>query len=249
MRHCVPGLVVVLTIVAVAQAQIKLVGPEWVEVGQSFEVSVENLHLDLSIFADGGTPPQVEWRDVPKGGSIRSRLEVLIVMDEKIKKPKWVVSPYATVMLTEPGKVGIVLMVVQEGVGALLVHEVTVGPFPDPPLPPPPPNRKWQIVIVHESNDKDNLPRSQQVLLSSIVFRKTLAAAGHHLIEGGIVDHDIRGAGGEVPKVLAPFFRSCEGKPLPRICIVPLTGGAVKSYPLPLTGSGVFGLLENPPER
>ena len=155
-RHTIAAAVLLL-FTATAMADMKLVGPDQVEVGQTFEVSVEGLALDLSIFADGNAPPQVEWKIVPGNGSIRARMEVIIVMDETTHKPKWVVSPYATVALTEPGKVGIVLMVVRGGVGTLLVHEVTVGPFPDPvppPPPPPPDDELYGIVIIEETSQR-----------------------------------------------------------------------------------------------
>lgn len=237
---------------AVTVSDMKLIGPAQVEVRQTFEVSVEGLHLDLSIFADGSAPPQVEWRIVPENGSIRSRLEVLIVMDETTKKPKWVVSPYTTIMLAEQGKVGIVLMVVQEEVGTLLVHEIIVGsiPDPEPPDPPvPPPDQKWQIVIVYESDKEDNLPRSQQVILNSLTFRKALEAIGHYLLEGGIIDQHIRDKNGKVPKILVPFFQACVDKMIPRICLAPIDGGEVLDYPLPLTETAVFELLRSPPAK
>ncbi len=124
--------------------------------------------------------------------------------------------------------------------------EIGGGPVPpdppDPPDPPPPPNQKWEIVIVHESDDAVNLPRSQQVMLKSLTFRKQLKDAGHRLL--AIVDHQIKNAKDGIPAGLAPYFGACEGDKLPRIGLCPLNGGDVIDFPFPLTEAAVFKLLK-----
>jgi len=120
-----------------------------------------------------------------------------------------------------------------------------IPPGPDPPDPDPPdPNQKWQVVIVFESADLDNYPRSQQVMLGSLTFRDALAAKGHKLVVGGIVDKDIKDRDGKMPEALKPFLGAAAGKTLPQLCIAPIEGGEVKVVPLPLTEAAVFEVLE-----
>ena len=152
------------------------------------------------------------------------------------------------------GRFAIILAVAESNQPALCVHEIAVGndPGPNPPDPPdppdpPPPDQKWQVVIVYEMNDLDNLPGSQQAIISGLVFRKALADAGHALVPGGIVDQHIKDKDGKVPTPLVAYLEACEGDPLPRICIAPFSGGDVRDYPLPITEAGVLELLEDPP--
>jgi len=121
------------------------------------------------------------------------------------------------------------------------------GDAPDPPVPPdppPPPNQKWQVVIVFESADLDNYPRSQQVMLGSLTFRSSLKTKGHKLVAGGIIDKDIKDRDGKTPEALKPFLGAASGKPLPQLCIAPVGGGEVRAVPLPLTEAEVFQVLE-----
>lgn len=238
MRHCVLSLMALLMVVATAQAEIRLVGPDQVEVGQAFEVSVEGLHLDLSIFMEGGIPPQVEWRDVPKGGSIRSRMEVLIVVDEKTKKPKWVVSPYATVMLTKPGKVGIVLMVVREGVGTLLVHEVTVSPFPDPPPPPPPDDEPCGIVIIEESHHRTT---ELAEILASEEISSFLMKSG---LSWFVRDQDVIDETGKTPTELVPYTDMAKKLGIPCLFIMGKKGTTFYEGEVPKTSAAFIELVK-----
>jgi len=136
------------------------------------------------------------------------------------------------------------LMAVVQVVGS----EPTPPPDPDPnppgPDPQPPPNQKWQVVIVFESADLDNYPRTQQVMLGSLTFRAALKDKGHKLVAGGIVDKDIKDAAGKTPEALKPFLGAAGGKTLPQLCIAPVDGGEVKAVPLPLTEAAVFDVLE-----
>lgn len=123
---------------------------------------------------------------------------------------------------------------------------VTGGATPDPPAPgpDPPAPQRWQVVIVYESGRREELPRGQQVLLSSLTFREALAEAGHRLVAGGIVDQHIKDSRGRVPEALAPYFAAVSAdESLPRLCIAPMSGGAVIDFPLPETEAGVLELL------
>ena len=143
-----------------------------------------------------------------------------------------------------PGKYTIMLVVLLEEGGLDQGHAtITIGeeePGPDPPTP----GQKWQVVIVHESHDLDNLPRGQQVLLASLKFRERLKAVGHRLI--AIVDKDTLDAHSRVPEELAAYLSAASGRPLPQICISPMTGGKVRCFPLPADGDAVLKLLEDP---
>jgi len=103
--------------------------------------------------------------------------------------------------------------------------------------------KRWQVVIVHERSSLDNLPRSQQVMLSGLGFRELLKKAGHHLVAGGIVDKDIKDKDRNVPPALVPYLYAAAGKALPRLCISPVEGGKVREFPLPADAAAVLNLL------
>lgn len=145
---------------------------------------------------------------------------------------------------TESGQRTFVVQVPSDGQDEIEIVQFQYGEGIGPdPLPPPPPGDKYQIVIVYESNERENLPSGQQVILSSLTFREELKKAGHKLVEGGIVDQHIKDAGGKVHATLAPFFNACKGKKLPRLCLAPLKGGTIVTYPLPADEVGVFKIL------
>lgn len=130
------------------------------------------------------------------------------------------------------------------GLAGLLVLAGCPEPVPPPPPPPPPPVKHWQVVIVYETNDLDNYSRGQQVLIGSLVFRENLAAAGHVLVAGGVVDQDVEDEAGNVPQGLAPYLQPAKGKQLPRLCIAAEVGAEVLDFLLPETEAAVFDLLE-----
>jgi len=124
----------------------------------------------------------------------------------------------------------------------LVFHGLTIGGGDEDDENPPSPGQTWEIVIVHETNDRDNLPRAQQVMLGSLAFRDRLTEAGHKLI--GIVDQHTTGADDRAPAEVVDFLVVCAGDPLPRICLRPTGGGEVKDFPLPATEEAVFELLD-----
>lgn len=127
-----------------------------------------------------------------------------------------------------------------------LTYSITVGTAPDPdpdPDPDPQPNRRWQIMLFHESADLDNLPRGQVELLSSLSLREELTSAGHYLL--GVYDDDACSTG-NCPVKLRPFWSAIAGDPMPRVALAPIGGGNVKDYPLPADRAGLLKLLEDP---
>jgi len=122
-----------------------------------------------------------------------------------------------------------------------------VEPPPDPPQPDPPdppnPGGKYQVSIFYETFQFDNMPRSQQVMLHSMEFRKQLKAAGHTLL--GIYDIHILDGAGAIPPRLAPFVQAASGDSLPRICLAPKGGGTVKDFALPADSAATFELIRN----
>jgi hypothetical protein len=142
-----------------------------------------------------------------------------------------------------------------------VVQRVTLGatspPAPDPqpdptPEPQPPPSpTKWQVAIFVESDDLDAMPLAQLEITSSLVFRQTLAAAGHALL--GIWDKDRPTTtvceGGVCRQVPVggkhdAFWAAVSGDPLPRVAIAPLGGGPVQDFPLPATAAELLQLLQ-----
>jgi len=227
-------LAALLTALAVGN-EVRLVGPEQVEVGQSFEVSVEGLSFDLSIFTDTNVPPQVKWLVVPANGSLRSRMEVMIVMDDK---PKWVVSPYVTVTLTNPGKVGIVLMVVQDGKGTLLVHEVTAGPFPDPIPPPPPDDKLTDIVIIEETSQRT--PELARVLTS----KKVSAFIDSSGLDFVAQDQHVVDEHGKTPESYQPYIDAAKKLGMPTLFLIGEKGTTFYEGTMPKTPDAFIELVK-----
>jgi hypothetical protein len=116
-------------------------------------------------------------------------------------------------------------------------------PTPDPDPNPPPPPGKWQVVIVYESNDLDNLPPGQQSIIKSLEFRERLTKAGHKLVPGGVWDRNAPNRKGTVPKSLAPYLAACKGETLPRLCISPAGGGKIRTFALPANIDAALTLL------
>ena len=144
---------------------------------------------------------------------------------------------------------------------ALFTAGPPVPPLPpDPPIPPDPPTpdpgAKFQVMLIHEANDLDNLPQGQVDVLSGRVFRAKLAAAGHTFLGsyhvGSLVTTRTRCIDGECETTTTPipgmavWFESVRGDPLPRICLAPLAGGEVRDFPLPADSAATIKFLEAP---
>ena len=144
---------------------------------------------------------------------------------------------------TLPGKY-LLAVATTDAEGTLQTAEavLVVGgdPEPDPPVPP---DGKWQVVIVYESNQLDNLPPDQQSIIKSLTFRDRLSKAGHQLFPGGIWDKDAPNSAGTIPELMAPYLRACKDDDLPRLCISPKDGGTIRTFALPKDTDAVMTLL------
>ncbi len=102
-----------------------------------------------------------------------------------------------------------------------------------------PPPTKWQVMIVTETANLDNLPRAQQAMISGLVFRQALEAKGHKWLR--TADKD---AASTAPEALKPWFEAASGKPLPCLLLAPVIGGDIKGYPLPVDDAAFWDFLE-----
>jgi hypothetical protein len=110
--------------------------------------------------------------------------------------------------------------------------EVPPVPFP-PPVPPVPPLPKpggpYQILLLYDQDQLDNLSADQRALLTSLVYRQKLTSVGHRVL-GVFAAQSISKP--EASKFKA-FFTAVKDDPLPRIAIAKLDGGKVADFPLP----------------
>jgi len=229
----------------VAAAEIVLVGPDTAEVGRSIEVDVDGCQLDLKSFEK--QPPQIEWKTVPAAAAtLRSHLELKVVVDEKTKKTKWIIAPYATITPGQEGRLGVVCMVVADGVGGLAVHEVTVGeepkpdPDPDPDPPPPPPDPLWGGVLIEESARRTaDIAR----LLSNLKIRQAFETRG---LVFNVVDQNTKTPDGKAHKTLAPYVEMAQegAGNLPCLILVGQAGKIHYRGPPPPTVAGWLQLIE-----
>jgi len=220
--------------IASSQGAITLIGPDQVEPGRQFDIAVEGLTIPLASFEDN-EPPQIEWKVLPEGAAtINSRLEVKIVMQGK--SPSWVVSPYATIVAKEAGRIGIVLFTVQDCVGAIAVHEVTVGPFPklDPkPDPEPVPQKLWGAILIEETSERTP---ELAALITSQAVRSYFRDQKLTLL---IADQDATD-GQDVPENLARYIKKAKDSGgLPYLFVIG-DEGKILSKRKPATNPGEF---------
>jgi len=232
---------VVLLTAAVAWGEVTIDGPDKAIANIPFDLAVEGMQMTYDSLQK--EPPQIEWKLLPESaGTYRTHLELKAVPDEKTKKLVWVVSPYATFTLTDPGKAGVVLMVVAKGVGTLLVHEVTVAPFPGPdpdPDPDPAPDQDlWGAVLVEETG-----PQRDPILARLLAD----PAVDSFLEENGLVmrvtDRDAKTEEGTVPTDLAPYLEMVKKGDLPTLVIVGDRGKIFYNGDVPETSQKLFTLL------
>jgi hypothetical protein len=114
------------------------------------------------------------------------------------------------------------------------------GPEPKPPEPEPRPDQKYQVVILIESGNLDDLPSGQLEIVASRKFRAALQAAGHQLV--AIVDRDTPPS-----DRLRPFFAAASGKSPPLLLRAPLAGGQIEAIPLPANIDDTLQALQKSP--
>jgi len=113
-------------------------------------------------------------------------------------------------------------------------------PQPDPPGPNPPPVGPKQIMIFYDFDRLDNYPESQRSLLTSLVLRKELVAAGHVFLE--VVEK--AALSGTAPAKYKVFFDAARGKELPLLAIAPKEGGPGLVMPLPANKAALLEALK-----
>lgn len=111
-------------------------------------------------------------------------------------------------------------------------------PDPKPPLPPVP-GGPYQILLIYDTEQLDNLPADQRAILTSLVYRQKLVSAGHRVL-GVFAAQTINPANASKFKV---FFDSVKDDPLPRLAIARLDGGKVADFPLPANMADLEKLL------
>jgi len=117
--------------------------------------------------------------------------------------------------------------------------DVPVPPFPPVPPVPPVPGGPYQILLLYDQDQLDNLPSNQRDLLTSLVHRQKLTAAGHRVqlvLAAQTIDPT-------VPSKFKAFFDAVKDDPLPRIAIAKLDGGKVADFPLPANIADLEKLL------
>jgi hypothetical protein len=102
----------------------------------------------------------------------------------------------------------------------------------------PPPDTKWQVMIVTETSQLDNLPKGQQALISGLVFRDALKAKGHKWLPSP--DQDALKV---APERWKPWIEAAEGKPRPTLLLAPVTGGDIRAFPLPADEAAMWKML------
>lgn len=164
------------------------------------------------------------------------RLELVITLDGFIAQPLLKFSP------TKNGEHRMVIDWNFDG-NQLSEHRIQVGEAPPPPPPPPPPDTKYQVGIFLESSDRESLPKGQREIISSLAFRQELERRGHKWLTCFVYDKDCTSPDG-IPDKLKPWWEAIKGDPTPRIAMAPLSGGAIKDFPLPANPDAVWKLLE-----
>jgi len=109
---------------------------------------------------------------------------------------------------------------------------------------PPPPEGPWRIWMIENPQQRDNLPQSQQALLTSATYRQAWEEREHKFME--LVSFD-RLNGSTRLQALARAV-SGSGVGLPTLVLAPIDRDEFKVYPLPENVEAMDSLLDNPPE-
>jgi len=117
-----------------------------------------------------------------------------------------------------------------------------VDPGPDPPIPPDPqpgPGGPWKVWFLENPEQRDNLPREQANLLTSLKYREDLKYLGHEFQQ--IVSNNVLS---NPPARLEEVAQASSGKPLPGLVIESLDGGEYRWFPLPANYTELAKLLD-----
>ena len=214
----------------------------WWEVGLLVAV-----WLAIAAAASGQTiegPDEVEagvpawfWIDAAESG-----FPLLWWSDELSVDKQHILQGHGLFFAKTPGEYwvrGLVIAWETHSVIQLQKRVVVSGVGPGPP-PPPPPGAK-QVCFFRESGTITSLPFPQRILLSGLVIRDELKAAGHTFV--GSFDPDETGPDGNVPEPLAPWFRAVRDAKLPAMLVAPKNGGTIEVHPCPADAAGLWKLL------
>jgi len=120
--------------------------------------------------------------------------------------------------------------------------EFTVeGEVPDPPDPPDPnPGGPYKVWFLENPEQRDNLPRPQANLLTSLEYRGRLENLGHQFQR--VVSNNLLS---NPPLALQEVAKCATGKSLPGLVITTLAGGdEYQWFPLPDSFEALAKLLE-----
>jgi len=90
------------------------------------------------------------------------------------------------------------------------------------------------------ADQRDNLPKEQRALFTSLVERQWLRDQGHVFLE--VLD-PTRIDPGSVPGQYRAWYQAVQGKTLPAVGIAPKEGGDIVVHPLPSDSSQFRELL------
>jgi len=113
-------------------------------------------------------------------------------------------------------------------------------PPPIPPEPQPGPGGPWKVWFLENPEQRDNLPKKQANLLTSLKFREDLKYLGHQFQE--LVSDNVLA---NPPARLEQIANASSGKPLPGLVIASLAGdGEYQWFPLPESYEALAKLLD-----
>lgn len=132
---------------------------------------------------------------------------------------------------------------IQEFAGKTVIKQGDAPNPPDPPHPPDPkPGALYRIYPTLERSTTDNLPRGQQLIISSLTFRDKLAAKGHDF--GEVVSKHLIDSPPQRLSKIAQAVREAN-LPLPVVVLEPLNSeGPLRVFALPSDGDALMELLK-----
>ncbi len=225
-------------VAATAGATLKIVGPtEPVEPKEEVQLSIKGLTLEEIKAAREADPPEFDLTVWPLKG---------VIIDADYN---WFTGALELEFEAKnPGKYLVKMHLLRDGKLEIAPFVITVGgtppdpgPGPDPPEPDPPTPGPRQIAFMVENTTLQDLPRPQQTLLASKVFREELAQQGHVIL--GFLDKDATDGSEEIPDKYKQWYKAAKGKPVPLLMIAPKDGGTIVTHPLPADIEAFWNLM------